>query len=54
MLVTLPFALAELTALFTVRAPGLTETDADQVELFALRTMVSDAAKAAGLTLERA
>jgi uncharacterized protein YbjT (DUF2867 family) len=50
-LVTLPFGLAKLQALFLQFAPGALKLTADQVELLKKDNVVSDAAKAAGLTL---
>jgi NADH dehydrogenase len=52
MLVPLPFALAKLKALFLQFAPGALKLTPDQVELLKTDNVVSDAAKAAGLTLE--
>ena len=53
MLVSLPFGLAKLQALFLQFAPGPLETDAGPGDAVAHRdNVVSDAAKAAGLTLE--
>jgi NADH dehydrogenase len=52
MLVTLPFGLAKLKALFLQFAPGALKLTPDQVELLRSDNVVSDAAKAAGLTLE--
>ncbi len=52
MLVSLPFGLAKLQALFLQFAPGPFRLTADQVELLRSDNVVSDAAKAAGLTLE--
>ncbi len=52
MLVTLPFALAKLKALFLQFVPGPLKLTPDQVELLRSDNVVSDAAKAAGLTLE--
>lgn len=52
MLVSLPFGLAKLQALFLQFAPGPFRLTADQVELLRRDNVVSDAAKAAGLTLE--
>lgn len=51
-LVSLPFALAKLQALFLQFAPGALKLTPDQVELLRHDNVVSDAAKAAGLTLE--
>jgi NADH dehydrogenase len=52
MLITLPFGLAKLKALFLQFAPGPLKLTPDQVELLRSDNVVSDAAKAAGLTLE--
>ena len=52
MLVSLPFGLAKLQALFLQFAPGPLKLTPDQVELLRVDNVVSDAAKAAGLTLE--
>src|SRR6202790_274325 len=52
MLVSLPFGLAKLQALFLQFAPGVLKLTPDQVELLRSDNVVSDAAKAAGLTLE--
>jgi uncharacterized protein YbjT (DUF2867 family) len=52
MLVTLPFALAKLQALFLQFAPGAFKLTSDQVELLRNDNVVSEAAKGAGLTLE--
>ena len=52
MLVALPFGLAKLQALFLQFAPGPLKLTQDQVELLRVDNVVSDAAKAAGLTLE--
>ena len=54
MLVSLPFGLAKLQALFLQFAPGALKLTPDQVELLRRDNVVSDAAKAAGLTLEGA
>lgn len=51
-LVSLPFALAKFQALFLQYAPGALKLTPDQVELLRHDNVVSDAAKAAGLTLE--
>jgi uncharacterized protein YbjT (DUF2867 family) len=51
MLVSLPFRLAKLQALFLQFAPGIFKLTQDQVELLRSDNVVSDAAKAAGLTL---
>jgi len=52
MLVSLPFGLAKFQALFLQFAPGALRLTPDQVELLRSDNVVSDAAKAAGLTLE--
>lgn len=52
MLVSLPFGLAKLQALFLQFAPAPFRLTADQVELLRSDNVVSDAAKAGGLTLE--
>jgi NADH dehydrogenase len=52
MLVSLPFGLARLQALFLRFAPGALKLTPDQVALLRSENVVSDAAKAAGLTLE--
>jgi uncharacterized protein YbjT (DUF2867 family) len=52
MLVSLPFDLAKLQALLLQFAPGPLKLTPDQVELLRTDNVVSDAAKAAGLTLE--
>jgi NADH dehydrogenase len=52
MLISLPFALAKLQALLLQFAPGPLKLTPDQVELLRVDNVVSDAAKAAGLTLE--
>src|SRR6185369_9704751 len=52
MLVSLPFGLAKLQALFLQFAPGPLKLTPDQVALLRNDNVVSDAAKAAGLTLE--
>lgn len=52
MLVTLPFALAKLQALLLQFAPGAFKLTPDQVELLRSDNVVSEPAKAAGLTLE--
>jgi NADH dehydrogenase len=52
MLLTLPFGLARLKAFFLQFAPGALKLTPDQVELLRADNIVSDAAKAAGLTLE--
>ena len=51
-LVSLPFALARLQAFFLQFAPGDLKLTPDQVELLRSDNVVSEAAKAAGLTLE--
>lgn len=52
MLVPLPFPLAKLQAAFLQFAPGDLKLTPDQVELLRVNNVVSEAAKAAGLTLE--
>jgi uncharacterized protein YbjT (DUF2867 family) len=52
MLVSLPFGLAKLQAMFLQFAPGALKLTPDQVALLRSDNVVSDAAKAAGLTLE--
>jgi len=52
MLISLPFGLAKLQAVLLQFAPGPLKLTADQVELLRSDNVVSDAAKAAGLTLE--
>jgi NADH dehydrogenase len=52
MLVSLPFGLARLQALLLQFAPGPLKLTPDQVALLRTDNVVSDAAKAAGLTLE--
>ena len=52
MLASLPFGLAKLQAVFLQFAPGPLKLTPDQVELLRSDNVVSDAAKAAGLTLE--
>jgi uncharacterized protein YbjT (DUF2867 family) len=52
MLVSLPFGLASFQALLLQFAPGAFKLTRDQVELLRADNVVSDAAKAAGLTLE--
>jgi NADH dehydrogenase len=52
MLVSLPFGLAKLQALFLQFAPGALKLTPDQVELLRTDNVVSEATKAAGLTLE--
>jgi NADH dehydrogenase len=51
-LVSLPFGLASFQAMFLQFAPGALKLTPDQVELLKVDNVVSDAAKAAGLTLE--
>jgi NADH dehydrogenase len=51
-LVSLPFGLAKLQALFLQFAPGAFKLTPDQIELLKTDKVVSDAAKAAGLTLQ--
>ena len=52
MLVTLPFGLAKLKALFLQFAPGAFKLTPDQVELLRSDNVVSEEAKAADLTLD--
>jgi NADH dehydrogenase len=52
MLISLPFGLAKLQALFLQFAPGPLKLTPDQVELLRADNVVSSAAKADGLTLE--
>ena len=52
LLVSLPFGLAKLQALLLQFAPGALKLTPDQVALLQTDNVVSDAAKAAGLTLE--
>ena len=52
LLVSLPFGLATVQALFLQFAPGALKLTPDQVVLLGSDNVVSDAAKAAGLTLE--
>jgi len=52
MLVSLPFGIAKLQALLLQFAPGAFKLTPDQVELLRSDNVVSEAAKAAGLTLE--
>jgi uncharacterized protein YbjT (DUF2867 family) len=52
MLVSLPFGLAKLQALLLQFAPGPLKLTPDQVALLRSDNVVSDTAKAAGLTLE--
>jgi NADH dehydrogenase len=52
MLVSLPFGLARFQALFLQFAPGALKLTPDQVALLRADNVVSEAAKAAGLTLE--
>jgi NADH dehydrogenase len=52
MLVPLPFGLAKLQAMLLQFAPGAFKLTPDQVELLRTDNVVSEAAKAAGLTLE--
>ena len=51
-LLWLPFGLAKLQATFLQFAPGALKLTPDQVAMLQLDNVVSDAAKAAGLTLE--
>ena len=52
MLMPLPFGLAKFKAFFLQFAPGALKLTPDQVELLKTDKVVSDAAKAAGLTLQ--
>jgi NADH dehydrogenase len=52
MLIPLPFGLAKFQAMFLQFAPGALKLTPDQVALLRTDNVVSDAAKAAGLTLE--
>jgi uncharacterized protein YbjT (DUF2867 family) len=52
MLLSLPFGLARRQAAFLQFAPGALKLTPDQVELLRVDNVVSDAAKAAGLTLQ--
>jgi NADH dehydrogenase len=52
MLAPLPFGIAKLQSIFLQFAPGPMKLTPDQVELLRSDNVVSDAAKAAGLTLE--
>ena len=52
MLISLPFGVAKFKALFLQFAPGPLKLTPDQVALLRSDNVVSDAAKAAGLTLE--
>ncbi len=52
MLVSLPFGLARFKAMFLQFAPGALKLTPDQVELLRADNVVSDTAKASGLTLE--
>jgi len=52
MLVSLPFGLAKMQAMLLQFAPGALKLTPDQVELLRSDNVVSDTAKAAGLTLE--
>jgi uncharacterized protein YbjT (DUF2867 family) len=52
MLVSLPFGLAKFKAMFLQFAPGALKLTPDQVKLLRTDNVVSDAAKASGLTLE--
>jgi uncharacterized protein YbjT (DUF2867 family) len=52
MLISLPFGLAKLQAMFLQFAPGPLKLTPDQVALLRSDNVVSDTAKAAGLTLE--
>ena len=52
MLLSLPFGLAKFQAMFLQFAPGPLKLTPDQVALLESDNVVSDAAKASGLTLE--
>jgi NADH dehydrogenase len=52
MLLPVPFGIAKLQALMLQFAPGPLKLTPDQVALLRIDNVVSDAAKAAGLTLE--
>jgi NADH dehydrogenase len=52
MLVPLPFAIARFKAMFLQFAPGALKLTPDQVALLRTDNVVSDAATAAGLTLQ--
>ena len=52
MLVSLPWGLAKMQAMFLQFAPGMLKLTPDQVMMLQSDNVVSDAAKAAGLTLE--
>jgi uncharacterized protein YbjT (DUF2867 family) len=52
MLLPVPFGLAKLQAMFLQFAPGAFKLTPDQVALLRVDNVVSDAAKAAGLTLD--
>jgi uncharacterized protein YbjT (DUF2867 family) len=52
LLISLPFGLAKLKSMFLQFAPGPLKLTPDQVAMLRSDNMVSDAAKAAGLTLE--
>jgi uncharacterized protein YbjT (DUF2867 family) len=52
MLLSLPFGLARAQAFFLQFAPGMLKLTPDQVEMLKSDNVVSDTAKAAGLTLE--
>jgi hypothetical protein len=51
-LISLPFGLARLQAMFLQFAPGMLKLTPDQVEMLKSDNVVSDTAKAAGLTFE--
>jgi len=51
-LLSLPFGLAKLQAMVLQFAPGILQLTPDQVELLKVDNVVSEAAKAAGLTLQ--
>jgi NADH dehydrogenase len=52
MLLPLPFGLAKFQAMFLQFAPGALKLTPDQVELLQSDNVVSEEAKAAGLTLQ--
>jgi NADH dehydrogenase len=52
LLLSLPFGLAKLQSVFLQFAPGPLKLTPDQVELLRFDNVVSDAARAGGLTLE--
>jgi uncharacterized protein YbjT (DUF2867 family) len=52
MLISLPWGLAKMQAMFLQFAPGMLKLTPDQVMMLQSDNVVSDAAKSAGLTLE--